>query len=95
MRRAPGFPALPSGRAPAERGLPVAVGPVAAWLARWQATLFFFLMRNGMYIPGIRRLARRGDYASAAEASFVLLQWCAEPHGGAAGAPDPGRADGK
>ena len=52
------------------------VGPVASWLARWQAPLFFPLMllrSSGMHVLGIQRLARRRDRASAVEASLIVL----------------------
>ncbi|HEY1667738.1 MAG TPA: acyl-CoA desaturase [Trebonia sp.] len=65
-------PAPPPSDAPGqERG-----GPVAAWLARWQAPLFFPLMllrSSGMHVLGIKRLARRRDRASAVEASLIVL----------------------
>jgi fatty acid desaturase len=51
-------------------------GPVASWLARWQAPLFFPLMllrSSGMHVLGIQRLARQRDRASAVEASLLLL----------------------
>jgi fatty acid desaturase len=51
-------------------------GPVASWLARWQAPLFFPLMllrSSGMHVLGIGRLARRRDRASAVEASLIAL----------------------
>jgi fatty acid desaturase len=51
-------------------------GPVASWLARWQAPLFFPLMllrSSGMHVLGIQRLARRRDRASAVEASLIVL----------------------
>src|SRR5580692_8656128 len=51
-------------------------GPVASWLARWQAPLFFPLMllrSTGMHVLGIQRLARRRDRASAVEASLITL----------------------
>ena len=51
-------------------------GPVASWLARWQAPLFFPLMllrSSGMHVLGIQRLARRRDRASAVEASLIAL----------------------
>ena len=51
-------------------------GPVASWLARWQAPLFFPLMllrSTGMHVLGIQRLARRRDRASAVEASLIVL----------------------
>ena len=40
-------------------------GPLASWLARWQAPLFFPLMllrSSGMHVLGIKRLARRRDH---------------------------------
>jgi fatty acid desaturase len=49
---------------------------VAAWLARWQAPLFFPLMllrSTGMHVLGIRRLVRRRDRASAVEALLIVL----------------------
>ena len=49
---------------------------LAAWLARWQAPLFFPLMllrSSGMHVLGIQRLARRRDRAAAAEACLILL----------------------
>jgi Fatty acid desaturase len=51
-------------------------GPVASWLARWQAPLFFPLMllrSGGMHVLGIRRLRRRRDRASAIEAALLML----------------------
>jgi fatty acid desaturase len=63
--------ALPPSDAPGE-----GPGPVAAWLARWQAPLFFPLMvlrSSGMHVLGIQRLARRRDRASAIEASLLIL----------------------
>ena len=51
-------------------------GPVASWLARWQAPLFFPLMllrSGGMHVLGIRRLLRLRDHASAVEASLIML----------------------
>jgi len=51
-------------------------GPVAAWLARWQAPLFFPLMllrSSGMHVLGINRLARRRDRAAAVEACLIVL----------------------
>ena len=51
-------------------------GPLASWLARWQAPLFFPLMllrSGGMHVLGIKRLLRRRDHASAVEASLILL----------------------
>ena len=62
--------ALPSADAPGGRG------PIASWLARWQAPLFFPLMvlrSSGMHVLGIQRLARRRDRASAVEASLLVL----------------------
>jgi fatty acid desaturase len=49
---------------------------LAAWLARWQAPLFFPLMllrSTGMHVLGIKRLARRKDRTAAAEASLIML----------------------
>jgi fatty acid desaturase len=63
--------ALPSSDVPGE-----GPGPVASWLARWQAPLFFPLMllrSSGMHVLGIQRLTRRRDRASAIEASLLLL----------------------
>jgi len=51
-------------------------GPLASWLARWQAALFFPLMllrSGGMHVLGIKRLLRRRDRAAAAEASLIML----------------------
>jgi fatty acid desaturase len=51
-------------------------GPVASWLARWQAPLFFplMLLRSvGMHVLGIKRLLGRRDRASAVEASLIML----------------------
>jgi len=51
-------------------------GPVASWLARWQAPLFFPLMllrSGGMHVFGIKRLLRRRDHAAAVEASLIAL----------------------
>jgi fatty acid desaturase len=51
-------------------------GPLASWLARWQAPLFIPLMllrSGGMHVLGIRRLVRRRDRASAVEASLIML----------------------
>jgi fatty acid desaturase len=50
--------------------------PVAAWMARWQAPLFFPLMllrSSGMHVLGIKRLVRRRDRASAVEAALIAL----------------------
>jgi fatty acid desaturase len=63
--------ALPAPAAPGE-----GPGPLAWWLARWQAPLFFPLMllrSSGMHVLGIQRLARRRDRASAVEASLLAL----------------------
>jgi fatty acid desaturase len=63
--------ALPSSGAPGEGR-----GPIASWLTRWQAPLFFPLMllrSSGMHVLGIKRLVRRRDRASAAEASLIVL----------------------
>jgi fatty acid desaturase len=51
-------------------------GPLASWLTRWQAPLFFPLMllrSGGMHVLGIKRLMRRRDRASAVEASLIVL----------------------
>jgi fatty acid desaturase len=51
-------------------------GPLASWLARWQAQLFFPLMllrSGGMHVLGIQRLLRRRDHASAVEACLITL----------------------
>ena len=53
-----------------------ALGPVASWLARWQAPLFFplMLLRSiGLHVLGIKRLVQRRDRASAVEASLIML----------------------
>jgi fatty acid desaturase len=50
--------------------------PLASWLARWQAPLFFPLMllrSGGMHVLGIKRLLRQRDHASAVEASLIAL----------------------
>jgi len=63
--------ALPAPDAPGEGR-----GPLAWWLARWQAPLFFPLMllrSSGMHVLGIQRFLQRRDRASAAEASLVAL----------------------
>jgi fatty acid desaturase len=63
--------ALPPSDAPGEGR-----GPLASWLARWQAPLFFPLMllrSSGMHVLGIKRLVRRRDRASAVEASLIML----------------------
>jgi fatty acid desaturase len=62
---------LASPDAPGNRG-----GPLEAWLARWQAPLFFPLMllrSSGMHVLGVKRLLQRRDHASAAEAALLLL----------------------
>jgi fatty acid desaturase len=51
-------------------------GPLASWLARWQAPLFFPLMllrSSGMHVLGTKRLLRRRDHAAAVEASLLML----------------------
>jgi fatty acid desaturase len=51
-------------------------GPVASWMARWQAPLFFplMLLRSvGMHVLGIKRLLGQRDRASAVEASLIVL----------------------
>ena len=51
-------------------------GPLASWLARWQAPLFFplMLLRSvGLHVLGIKRLLGRRDRASAVEASLIML----------------------
>ena len=51
-------------------------GPLASWLARWQAPLFFplMLLRSvGMHVLGIKRLLQQRDRASAVEASLIML----------------------
>jgi fatty acid desaturase len=51
-------------------------GPLASWLARWQARLFFPLMllrSGGMHVLGIKRLLRRRDRAPAVEGSLIML----------------------
>jgi fatty acid desaturase len=53
-----------------------ALGPVASWLASWQAPLFFplMLLRSiGLHVLGIKRLVQRRDRASAVEASLIML----------------------
>jgi len=50
--------------------------PLASWLARWQAPLFFPLMllrSGGMHVLGIKRLLRQRDHAAAVEASLITL----------------------
>jgi fatty acid desaturase len=50
--------------------------PLASWLARWQAPLFFPLMllrSGGMHVLGIKRLLRQRDRASAVEASLITV----------------------
>src|SRR5579859_7603315 len=49
---------------------------LGAWLARWQAPLFFHLMllrSTGMHVLGIKRLARRHDRTAAVEAALIML----------------------
>jgi fatty acid desaturase len=51
-------------------------GPLASWMARWQAPLFFplMLLRSvGMHVLGIKRLLEGRDRASAVEASLIML----------------------
>ena len=51
-------------------------GPLASWLARWQAPMFFPLMllrSSGMHVLGIKRLCQRRDHAAAAEAALLAL----------------------
>jgi fatty acid desaturase len=51
-------------------------GPLASWLACWQAPLFFALMllrSVGMHVLGIKRLLRQRDRASAVEACLIML----------------------
>src|SRR5258708_24465520 len=51
-------------------------GALASWLARWQSPLFFPLMplrSVGIHVLGIKQLLRRGDRASAVEASLIML----------------------
>src|SRR5579863_2135463 len=51
-------------------------GPLASWLARWQAPLFFplMLLRSvGLHVLGIRQLVRQRDRASAVEAALIVL----------------------
>jgi fatty acid desaturase len=51
-------------------------GPVASWMARWQAPLFFplMLLRSvGLHVLGIDRLLRQRDRAAAVEASLIML----------------------
>ena len=60
----------------ASSGAPGRRGPLASWLVRWQAPLFFplMLLRScGLHVLGIGRLARRRDRASAVEASLIVL----------------------
>ena len=70
-------PDIGEGLALASSGVPGnGPGPLASWLARWQAPLFFplMLMRSGgMHVLGIRRLLRRRDRASAVEACLLIL----------------------
>ena len=51
-------------------------GPLASWLARRQALLFFPLMllrSGGMHVLGMKRLLQRRDQAAAIEASLIIL----------------------
>ncbi|HEX3305509.1 MAG TPA: fatty acid desaturase, partial [Streptosporangiaceae bacterium] len=51
-------------------------GPIASWLARWQAPLFFpflLLRSGGMHVLGIKRLLRQRDHASAIETFLIVL----------------------
>jgi fatty acid desaturase len=51
-------------------------GPLASWLARWQAPFFLPLMllrSGGMHVLGIKQLLRRRDRASAVEAALIML----------------------
>jgi fatty acid desaturase len=70
-------PDIGEGAAPAPSDTPGnGRSPLASWLARWQAPLFFPLMllrSGGMHVLGIKRLARRRDHASAVEASLIML----------------------
>ena len=70
-------PDIGEGSAPPAAGAPGETqGPVASWMARWQAPLFFPLMvlrSSGMHVLGISRLLRRRDRASAIEASLLAL----------------------
>jgi fatty acid desaturase len=70
-------PDIGEGAAPAPPDSPEnSRGPLASWLARWQAPLFFPLMllrSGGMHVLGIKRLLRRRDHASAVEASLIML----------------------
>ena len=50
--------------------------PLASWLARWQAPLFFPLMllrSGGMHVLGVKRLLRQRDHAAAVETSLIAL----------------------
>ena len=63
--------ALPSAGAQGE-----CPGPLASWLARWQAPLFFPLMvlrSSGIHVLGIKRLVQRRDRAAALEACLIVL----------------------
>jgi fatty acid desaturase len=70
-------PDIGEGVAPASSDAPGnGRGPLATWLARWQAPLFFPLMllrSSGMHVLGIKRLLRRRDRAAAVEASLLIL----------------------
>jgi len=50
--------------------------PLASWLARWQAPLFFpflLLRSGGMHVLGIKRLLGQRDHASAVETFLIML----------------------
>jgi fatty acid desaturase len=70
-------PDIGEGAAPARSDTPGSGrGPLASWLAHWQAPLFFPLMvlrSGGMHVLGFRRLLQRRDRASAVEASLIML----------------------
>ena len=70
-------PDIGEGDALARRAAPgTRRGPLASWLARWQAPLFLPLMllrSGGMHVLGVRRLLRRRDRASAVEACLLGL----------------------
>jgi fatty acid desaturase len=51
-------------------------GPLASWLARWQAPMFFPLMllrSGGMHVLGIKRIVCRRDDTWAVEACLIML----------------------
>jgi fatty acid desaturase len=70
-------PDVAEGAAPARSDPPGnGRGPLASWLAHFQAPLFLSLMvlrSGGMHVLGIRRLIQRRDHASAVEASLITL----------------------